>query len=65
MRGALFIGGQIIIAAGAGLPLILPELPSSIQNRDTPWYPVGPFIIQYQNWIVLFGLLLVILSVFL
>jgi hypothetical protein len=61
MNGLLFYGGLTAAVAGAGLPLILPSLPGSIQSG--PLAPVGSFLIGYQNWIVLAGILLVLLSI--
>lgn len=63
MRGVVFYTGMSIAVLGAGLPLVLPSLPSSLQSG--PLGPVGSFFINNQNWIVLFGLLLALVSIFL
>jgi hypothetical protein len=63
-RAFLFWGGVTGIVIGVGAPLLLPHLPASIQSNAT-LQPIGAFLIDYGNWIALFGLLLGILGMFL
>jgi len=61
MGGFLFYGGIATAIVGAGAPLLLPGLPTALQTGPTS--AAGSFIIDNQNWIVLVGLLMVLISV--
>jgi hypothetical protein len=63
-KALMFWGGTLGVAAGAGLPVILPQAPSSIQTLSIV-QPIGTFFIDYGNWIVLIGLVLMLVSLFL
>jgi hypothetical protein len=63
VKTALFFGGAGLVAVGAGLPLVLPSLPGDLQSNAT-LQPIGSFFINWQNWIVLVGLALILASVF-
>jgi hypothetical protein len=64
MKTAAFTVGVTFAAAGAIVPMILPALPSSIQTAPG-LQQVGSFFIAQQNWIVIVGLVLIIVSLFL
>lgn len=63
MKDAAFVGGLAIAGLGAGVPLLLPNIPTT----GVPSFIVsaGSWIIDNQSYIVLAGLILLLLSVFL
>lgn len=62
-KAVLFWTGAAGVAVGAGLPMILPSLPGSIQSNET-LQPIGSFIINNQGWIALVGLILMLIGLF-
>ena len=64
MKSILFWTGATGVAVGAGLPLVLPYAPASLQS-NTILQPIGSFIIDWQSWIALIGLVLMLIGLFL
>jgi len=63
MKPALFWSGATLVAVGAGVPLLLPYAPSSIQSNAT-LQPIGAFIIDWGNWIAVVGLVIMLIGLF-
>lgn len=64
MKPILFWSGATAVAAGVGIPLLLPSAPASIQSNPV-LQPIGSFIINNQNWIALLGLIVMLVGLFL
>jgi hypothetical protein len=63
LKSVLFWGGATGVAVGAGVPLLLPQAPASIQS-NTILAPIGLFIINWQNWLVAIGLIAMLIGLF-
>jgi hypothetical protein len=63
MNKIIFAIGALGVAVGAGGPLLLPSAPAAIQENQT-LQPIGSFLINNGNFVVLLGLLLILLAVF-
>jgi hypothetical protein len=63
LKQTLFYGGVAAVATGAGLPILLPQLPSDFQSNSI-LQPIGLFFINYGNQIAIIGLIMIIVSLF-
>lgn len=64
MKEGLFFGGLAVAGVTALAPNLLAQAPSSIQSNPV-LQPLGSWLINNQTVLVIFGLVLILVSVFL
>lgn len=62
MHQILLAAGAGVFIAGAVIPSILPSLPEPAQGSALA--PIGDFIIDYQTYVLIFGIILILLGIF-